>query len=152
MTIIFKKSGRDFNIMEMIDILVERLEYKSHHLEKKYPPLKMIFLINNVFYIHSKISHKNFTEKHYVDQDYCQELNLKIKKYIEEYLKLSWGAVIEDTFNDKESAILIKECESQTLKNTTRETIKRKFAVIRNVLNLAFQQHNEEQPKHAETY
>ena len=89
MTIIFKKNGDDFNAEIMLDALVARLEHKAHHLEKKYPPLKMIFLINNIFYIHSKVSQKLFTDKKFVDEEYCESLNLKIREYIQNYLKLS---------------------------------------------------------------
>jgi len=89
MTIFFKKKGEDFNAELMIDALVARLEHKAHHLEKKYPPLKMIFLINNIFYIHSKVSQKTFSEKNFVDEEYCNSLNKKIREYIEKYLTLS---------------------------------------------------------------
>ena len=89
MVVAFRNKGDDFSVETMLNKLVARLEHKGHHLEKKYPPLKMIFLVNNIFYIHSKVSQKAFLEKKFLDEEFCDELETKKKGYIAEYLKLS---------------------------------------------------------------
>ena len=47
--------NKDLSPSSFIIILVDKIEEKSKVLLKKYPPLKNILIINNFFYIHSKI-------------------------------------------------------------------------------------------------
>jgi hypothetical protein len=63
-----EESNLDFSPKNFITVLVNKIEEKSKVLLKKYPPLKNILLINNFFYIFSKIGQeplKVFFEKEF---------------------------------------------------------------------------------------
>jgi hypothetical protein len=136
----FESQGKDFSAEGTIDLLIKRIESKSSFLDKKFQPLKYIFLINNVFFIKSKIQQKPFNM--YINKDLESQLSEKIKSYIEGYLQACWSKVDEITFkNDKDS--IVYESDGKTLKNVSREIIKKKFATFNETMkmNLKFQKH-----------
>lgn len=134
----FKSTDDKFSIENIIDSLLKKLEIKSSILEKKYPPLKYIFLINNVYFIQSKIYQKPFNK--YVSKSFADNLTKVIEKYISSYLESSWYKVLQVTFNEKDN--LVYEQDGKTLKNSSKEIVKKKFATFNETmkLNLKFQQ------------
>ena len=122
-----------------IKLLLEKIELKSDLLLKKYPPLKFILLINNIFFIISKIENK--TIENFFNKKFIQMLYKRIENNIEKYLKSSWNKIDEITFDDKE--IIVYENDKKTLKTTSKELIKKKFSVFNETmkLNQKFQQH-----------
>ena len=112
---------------------------KSDLLLKKYPPLKYILLINNIFFIISKIENKNI--ENFFSKKFIQALYKRIDNYIIKYLKASWNKIDEITFDDKE--IIVYENDNKTLKTTSKELIKKKFSAFNETmkLNQKFQQH-----------
>ena len=124
----FQVNEKEFSVDLTINILVQKLEHKSHHLEKKYPPLKYIFLINNIYFVLSKIRQPILAK--YVNKNLQNFLNDKIKDCVNSYLECTWKKVCSDTFNEKEyKTVLVYESDGKTLKNASREAIKKKFAV-----------------------
>ena len=122
-----------------IKLLLDKIELKSDLLLKKYPPLKFILLINNIFFIISKIENK--TIENFFNKKFIQMLYKRIENNIEKYLKSSWNKIDEITFDDKE--IIVYENDKKTLKTTSKELIKKKFSVFNETmkLNQKFQQH-----------
>ena len=122
-----------------IKLLLDKIELKSDLLLKKYPPLKFILLINNIFFIISKIENK--TIENFFNKKFIQALYKRIENNIEKYLKSSWNKIDEITFDDKE--IIVYENDKKTLKTTSKELIKKKFSVFNETmkLNQKFQQH-----------
>ncbi len=111
-------------------------------LEKKYAPLKYIFLINNIFFIKSKLYQKPFIK--YIDRNYADSLENCIKNYLKSYLDASWIKIMEVCFNEKDHRnVLIYEIDGKNLKSSTKELIKKKFATFNECMkiNLKFQQH-----------
>ena len=124
----FQVNGKEFSVDLSINILIQKLEHKSLHLEKKYPPLKYIFLINNIFFVLSKIRQPILAK--YVDKNLQSILNDKIKEYVKSYLDCTWKKVYSETFNEKDyKTVLVYESDGKTLKNSSREAVKKKFAV-----------------------
>jgi siroheme synthase (precorrin-2 oxidase/ferrochelatase) len=118
-----------------ISNLISKLETKSDALVKKYPPLKFIFLINNIYFIQSKISLSPFNK--FITKYFTDSLTKNIKTYIESYLKSCWSEVDEVTFSDRENiTALAFEQDGKTLRNSSRELIKKKFAVFNNAMKL----------------
>ena len=66
--------------------------------------------------------------------------SVKLKKYLNEYLKVSWMKVEEITFDDKD--VIAYEKDNKTLKQTSKDLIKQKFSVFNDAMkiNLKFQQ------------
>ena len=122
-----------------IKLLLDKIELKSDLLLKKYPPLKYILLINNIFFIISKIENKNI--ENFFSKKFIQALYKRIDNYIIKYLKASWNKIDEITFDDKE--IIVYENDNKTLKTTSKELIKKKFSAFNETmkLNQKFQQH-----------
>jgi hypothetical protein len=138
----FLSSGNNFSIESILDSLIKKLESKSTVLEKKYAPLKYIFLINNIFFIKSKLYQKPFVK--YIDKNYADSLENCIKNYLKSYLDASWSKIMEVCFNEKDHRnVLIYEIDGKNLKSSTKELIKKKFATFNECMkiNLKFQQH-----------
>lgn len=138
----FQTEGKTLSIESIIEEFIKRLESKSTNLEKKYSPLKYIFLINNVYFIQSKIYHKPFNK--FVSKIFADFLTNIINKYINSYLNSSWSKIQETTFNEKENqTVLVYETDGKTLKNSSKEVLKKKFATFNETMkiNLKFQQH-----------
>lgn len=124
----FEVMDKEFSVNLTINTLITKLEHKSHHLEKKFPPLRYIFLINNIYFVLSKIRQVDLSK--YVDKNFPNQLNDRIKEYTKSYLECTWKKVLSETFNEKENKILlVYESDGKTLKNSAREAIKKKFAV-----------------------
>lgn len=136
---ISERSKEDLSPQNFISTLVDKLESKSTVLDKKYPPLRYLLLMNNIYYIYSKIANKALALK--FTQDYIDGLSKKIDEYLNEYLKLSWSKVDNITFDDKE--VIAYESDGKTLKQTSKELIKKKFSTFNETMkiNLKFQQH-----------
>ena len=131
--------NKDLSPSSFIIILVDKIEEKSKVLLKKYPPLKNILIINNFFYIHSKITQPLLSE--FFQKDYFSQLKNKINSNSKEYLKNSWKKIAEITFNDKND--IIYEKGTNELKATSKEMIKKRFITFNEEmkLNLKIQQH-----------
>ena len=129
----------DLSPRNFILILVEQLEEKSKILLKRYRPLKNILLINNYFYIHSKISKQPLSE--FFDKNDLSKIKEKINLNSKEYLKNTWKKVAEITFNDKND--IVYEKETNELKATSKELIKKRFITFNEEMkiNLKVQQH-----------
>ena len=128
MVSLFQINDKEFTVDLTISTLVNKLEHKSHHLEKKYPPLKYIFLINNIYFVLSKIKQPDLAKL--VDKNLPNQLNEKIKEYTKSYLEATWKKATAHSFNEKEyKTVLVYENDGKTLKNAAREAIKKKFAV-----------------------
>ena len=131
--------NKDLSPSSFIIILVDKIEEKSKVLLKKYPPLKNILIINNFFYIHSKITQPPLSE--FFQKDYFSQLKNKINSNSKEYLKNSWKKIAEITFNDKND--IVYEKGTNELKATSKEMIKKRFITFNEEmkLNLKIQQH-----------
>jgi hypothetical protein len=132
----------DFSAEMFIECLITKIETKATLLDKKYSPLKFIFLINNVYFIQSKIAQSPFNK--FISKYFTDSLNKNIRAYVEGYLKSCWGKVDEVTFNDRENQTAIAyETDGKTLKNSSKEMIKKKFAIFNDTMkiNMKFQQH-----------
>jgi hypothetical protein len=129
----------DLSPRNFILILVEQLEEKSKILLKRYRPLKNILLINNYFYIHSKISKQPLSE--FFDKNDLSKIKEKINLNSKEYLKNTWKKIAEITFNDKND--IVYEKESNELKAISKELIKKRFITFNEEMkiNLKVQQH-----------
>lgn len=129
----------DLSPRNFILILVEQLEEKSKILLKRYRPLKNILLINNYFYIHSKISKQPLSE--FFDKNDLSKIKEKINLNSKEYLKNTWKKIAEITFNDKND--IVYEKETNELKATSKELIKKRFITFNEEMkiNLKVQQH-----------
>ena len=134
-----ENSKLDFSPKNFINILVKKIEEKSNSFLKKYAPLKNILLINNIFYIHSKISQDPLT--HFFEKEYISSLKEKVNSNSKDYLKNTWKKVIEITFSDKND--IAYEKENNELKATSKELIKKRFITFNEEmkLNLKIQQH-----------
>ena len=132
-------SKLDLSPKNFITKLVQKIEEKSNTLLKKYPPLKNILLINNIFYIHSKIIQEPLSK--YFDKDVTTKLKDKINTNSKEYLKNTWRKVIEITFSHKDD--IAYEKGTNELKATSKEMIKKRFNTFNDEmkLNLKIQQH-----------
>jgi hypothetical protein len=128
-----ENNSKEFSAEYVIDTLVKKLEAKS--LLLKYIPLRYIFLINNVYFVLSKIYQKPFSN--YVSKEYSDQLFKKIKTYLEYYIAACWSKVDEITFNKKDNEGILEQTQgSKVLKNITRETIKKKFATFNEQMNI----------------
>ena len=129
----------DLSPRNFILILVDKLEEKSKILLKSYRPLKNILLINNYFYIHSKIGKQPLSE--FFDKNDLSKIKEKINLNSKEYLKNTWKKVAEITFNDKND--IVYEKETNELKATSKELIKKRFITFNEEMkiNLKVQQH-----------
>jgi hypothetical protein len=136
----FEANGMKLEIEGLTVNLIKKLESKSSILEKKYPPLKYIFLINNVYFIQSKVYNKPINK--YVSKTFADSLTNYINSYIQGYLNASWTKVLEITFNEKEGGVIQFESDGKTLKNSSKEIVKKKFATFNETMkiNLKFQQ------------
>ena len=134
-----EKNSIDLSPRNFVIILVEQLEEKSKILLKKYKPLKNILLINNYFYIHSKISQQPLSE--FFDKNDVSKIKEKINSNSKEYLKNTWKKVAEITFSDKND--IVYEKETGELKATSKELIKKRFITFNEEMkiNLKVQQH-----------
>jgi len=133
------ENNLDISVKNFISILVEQIGEKSKILLKKYPPLKNILLINNYFYIHSRISQMPLAE--YFDKNDLSKIKEKINANSKEYLKNTWRKVAEITFDDKND--IIYEKETNELKATSKELIKKRFTTFNDEMkiNTKIQQH-----------
>lgn len=133
--------GRELSAETFVSTLINRMENKGGALDKRYPPLKFIFLINNVFFIQSKIILPPFSK--YIPKSFTESLNTNIKNYIEGYLKSSWEKVREVTFDELDQGIIMIDQDTKALTNTYKEMIKKKFSIFNDTmkLNLKIQQH-----------
>ena len=129
----------DLSPRNFILILVEQLEEKSKILLKRYRPLKNILLINNYFYIHSKISKQPLSE--FFDKNDLSKIKEKINLNSKEYLKNTWKKIAEITKKNKND--IVYEKESNELKATSKELIKKRFITFNEEMkiNLKVQQH-----------
>lgn len=136
---ITESNENDLSPQNFISLLIEKIESKSNMLEKKYPPLRCLLLMNNIFFIKSKLTSKVLNGK--FSDEYINGLNEKIENYLKEYLTLSWNKVESVTFDEKE--IITYESDGKTIKQTTKELIKKKFNTFNETMkiNLKFQQH-----------
>ena len=134
-----QSSDIDISPINFLTVLIEKIEEKSAILIKKYPPLKYLLLINNIYYIILRFQSNEFEE--YITKAFIDTLKEKIENYIQEYLKCTWNKIDECTFDDKE--VIVYENESKNLKATSKELIKKKFTVFNETMkvNLKFQQH-----------
>ena len=134
-----QSSDIDISPINFLTVLIEKIEEKSVILIKKYPPLKYLLLINNIYYIILRFQSNEFEE--YITKAFIDTLKEKIENYIQEYLKCTWNKIDECTFDDKE--VIVYENESKNLKATSKELIKKKFTVFNETMkvNLKFQQH-----------
>ena len=134
-----QSSDIDISPINFLTVLIEKIEEKSAILIKKYPPLKYLLLINNIYYIILRFQSNEFEE--YITKAFIDTLKEKIENYIQEYLKCTWNKIDECTFDDKE--VIVYENESKNLKATSKELIKKKFSVFNETMkvNLKFQQH-----------
>ena len=134
-----EESNLDLSPKNFINILVNKIEEKSNTLLKKYPPLKNILLINNFFYIHSKIAKDPLD--HFFDKEYFGKLKEKVNINSKDYLKNTWRKVIEITFNENND--IAYEKDTNELKATSKELIKKRFTTFNEEMkiNLKIQQH-----------
>ena len=134
-----EESNLDFSPINFITILMNKIEEKSNALLKKYPPLKNILLINNFFYIHSKIGQEPL--KVFFEKEFSGTLKEKINFNSKEYLKNTWKKVVEISFSDKND--IIYEKGTNELKATSKEFIKKRFNTFNEEMkiNLKIQQH-----------
>ncbi len=114
---------------EFINNYLKLLEHKSSVFEKTYSPLRWIFLINNTFFIYSKISSNDFLKDKYnaynINSDNSHErLKDKIGEYIDHYINSCWGKNIDEMKNLKFET---KE-DKKTLKSIVKENIKKVFS------------------------
>ena len=132
-------SNLDLSPKNFITILVNKIEEKSNTLLKKYPPLKNILLINNIFYIHSKIGQDPLDR--FFEKEFFGLLKEKVNSNSKEYLKNSWKKVVEISFSDKND--IVYEKGTNELKATSREFIKKRFTTFNEEMkiNLKIQQH-----------
>ena len=132
-------SNLDFSPKNFINILINKIEEKANLLLKKYPPLKNILLINNIFYIHSKISQEPL--KHFFDKEYFGQLKEKVNTNSKDYLKNTWKKVVDITFSENND--IVYEKETNELKATSKELIKKRFNTFNEEMkiNLKIQQH-----------
>lgn len=137
--VITETNNKDLSPQNFISILIEKIESKSNVLEKKYPPLRCLLLMNNIYFIKSKLTSKSLSGK--FTEEYVNSLNEKIENYLKEYLTLSWNKVESVTFDEKE--IISYESDGKTIKQTSKEIIKKKFNTFNETMkiNLKFQQH-----------
>lgn len=122
-----------FNAENLLEILIARLEKSSYILEKKYPPLKYLFLINNIYFIQSKINKGQLSK--FVDNKYIVKLTDKINSYLKMYLNHTWGKVEEITFNNSDLINIFNQ-DGITLKNSAKEILKKKFSVFNDAMKL----------------
>ena len=134
-----ENNNTDLSPRNFILILVDKLEEKSKILLKSYRPLKNILLINNYFYIHSKIGKQPLSE--FFDKNDLSKIKEKINLNSKEYLKNTWKKVAEITFNDKND--IVYEKDTNELKATSKELIKKRFITFNEEMkiNLKVQQH-----------
>lgn len=134
-----QESNLDLSPKNFISILVNKIEEKSKNLLKKYPPLKNILLINNIFYIHSKINKDPLN--HFFDKEYFGKLKEKINFNSKDYIKNTWKKAIDITFSDKDDIVYDKQ--TNELKATSKEMIKKRFTTFNEEMqiNLKIQQH-----------
>jgi len=132
-------SKSDLSPKNFLNILVSKIEEKSNSLLKKYPPLKNILIINNFFYIHNKIGQEPLVN--FFDKDYIANIKKIVNSNSKEYLKNTWRKSIEISFTEKDDIIYDKE--TNELKATSKELIKKKFITFNDEmkLNLKIQQH-----------
>ena len=132
-------SKSDLSPKNFLNILVSKIEEKSNSLLKKYPPLKNILIINNFFYIHNKIGQEPLVN--FFDKDYIANIKKIVNSNSKEYLKNTWRKSIEISFTEKDDIIYDKE--TNELKATSKELIKKKFSTFNDEmkLNLKIQQH-----------
>ena len=138
-TYLQQENNLDLSPKNFITILVNKIEEKSNSLLKKYPPLKNILLINNFFYIHSKIAKDPLD--HFFDKEYFGKLKEKVNINSKDYLKNTWRKVIEITFNENND--IAYEKDTNELKATSKELIKKRFTTFNEEMkiNLKIQQH-----------
>lgn len=131
-------AANKFKIENVIEILISRLEKSSYSLEKKYPPLKYLFLINNIYFIQSKLSKGQLAK--FVDAGFTAKLGDKINSYLKSYLHQSWGKVEEISFNFSDLTNIYNPDGS--VKNASKEILKKKFSLFNETmkLNLKLQQ------------
>ena len=134
-----EESNLDLSPKNFINILINKIEEKANLLLKKYPPLKNILLINNIFYIHSKIVQEPL--KLFFDKEYFGKLKEKVNTNSKDYLKNTWKKVVEITFSDNND--IVYEKETNELKATSKELIKKRFNTFNEEMkiNLKIQQH-----------
>ena len=134
-----ENNNLDLSPKNFINILVTKIEEKSNTLLKKYPPLKNILLINNFFYIHSKIVQDPLN--HFFDKEFMDTLKEKVNSNSKEYLKSTWKKVIEITFSEKND--IVYEKGTNELKPTSKELIKKRFTTFNEEMkiNSRIQQH-----------
>ena len=101
--------------------------------------MKNILLINNFFYIHSKIAKDPLD--HFFDKEYFGKLKEKVNINSKDYLKNTWRKVIEITFNENND--IAYEKDTNVLKATSKELIKKRFITFNEEMkiNLKIQQH-----------
>jgi len=135
----FQAKGRRLSVGMIVGILIKKIESKAVLLDKKYPPLKFIFLLNNVFFIQSKITQKPISK--FADEDLLESMSNKIKNYVENYVTATWRKLDEITFNERDINLLY-ESDGKTLKNSSKQIVKKKFANFNEMMkiNLKFQQ------------
>ena len=138
-TSLLEGSKSDLSPKNFLNILVSKIEEKSNSLLKKYPPLKNILIINNFFYIHNKIGQEPLVN--FFDKDYIANIKKIVNSNSKEYLKNTWRKSIEISFTEKDDIIYDKE--TNELKATSKELIKKKFSTFNDEmkLNLKIQQH-----------
>lgn len=122
----FEINEKKFTAQEVIELLINKLNSKSSHVEKSYPPLKYIFLINNLYFILSKIKQQPLSTQ--VNSNLQDVILEKIKDSTTAYLEVTWKKVMFETFNDSSDKITFEK-DGKTLTSYSREHIKKKFAV-----------------------
>ena len=134
-----EESNLDLSPKNFVTKLVDKIEEKSKTLLKKYPPLKNILLINNIFYIHGKINQDPLN--HFFEKEYSGTLKEKINFNSKEYLKNTWRKIVEVSFSDTND--IIYEKGTNELKATSKELIKKRFTTFNEEMkiNLKIQQH-----------
>ena len=134
-----EESNLDLSPKNFVNILVNKIEEKSNILLKKYAPLKNILLINNFFYIHSKICQDPLM--HFFDKEYTKSLKEKVNVNSKDYMRNTWRKTIEITFSEKDD--IEYDMETKELKATSKEMIKKRFTTFNDemALNLKLQQH-----------
>lgn len=127
----------NFNVNNIINTYIKSLESKSLALEKSYAPLRWIFLINNVYYLYSRIKDNSELKNIYNSLDINnseshENIYKKITdEYVSSYLNSCWKKTVIDI--DKIS-IEYKNESSKLIKNSTKDFIKKIFINFYNII------------------
>lgn len=127
---------KDFNTYSVVNKFILLLEQKSVSFEKNYSPLRWLFLINNVFFIYSKIKNKqefldSYNSFNINNDNSLEKILSKIEEnYINSYNEACWKKVIEE-FN----SVKYEFKENNVLKNSSKENAKKAFVLFNETMS-----------------